>query len=207
VIAIIRLPQADQTVRAGQELAGAGLTAIEVTLTTPGALAAVARLRADLGGSCAVGVGSVRSPADVIAAAEAGAQYLVTPVTRADVLAEAVRLGLQVLAGALTPTEIDAAWSLGAAAVKVFPASAFGPGYIREVRAPMPEIPLVPTGGVTPELVGPYAAAGAVAVAVGSALVSAALVEAQDWPELRRRADAFRAAADAAWPSNSGAGH
>jgi 2-dehydro-3-deoxyphosphogluconate aldolase / (4S)-4-hydroxy-2-oxoglutarate aldolase len=202
VVAIIRLPQADQVLRAGQELAGAGLTAVEVTLTTPGALDAVARLRAELAGGCVIGAGSVRTVADVSAAHDAGAQFLVTPTTRVEVLAQARRLGLPVLAGALTPTEIDLAWSAGASAIKVFPASAFGPSYLREVRAPMPEIPLVPTGGVTPGLVADYAAAGAVAVAVGSALVSAELVAAGDWPALRRRVALFRRAAAEAWPED-----
>lgn len=181
MIAIVRLSSPEGLVRACQELVDAGLPAVEVTLTTPGALEAIATL-----GN--VGAGSVRTAGDALRAQEAGASFLVTPTVRPEVLAVAK---VPVVCGALTPTEIDLAWSAGATFVKVFPASAFGPRYIREVLAPMPEIPLIPTGGVTPELVGEYAAAGAVGVGVGSALVNASLVEDGNWQELRRRAHSF----------------
>ncbi|WBB69403.1 bifunctional 4-hydroxy-2-oxoglutarate aldolase/2-dehydro-3-deoxy-phosphogluconate aldolase [Micromonospora sp. WMMD812] len=202
VVAIVRLPSPDAVVRAGHELAEAGLDSIEVTLTTPGALDAVATLRADLAGTCAVGAGSVRTPADVTAARDAGAQFLVTPTTRVEVLAEAAAADLPVVCGAYTPTEIDVAWSGGATMVKLFPASLAGPAYLRELLAPLPDVPVVPTGGVSPESVAQWAAAGAVAVGAGSALVNAAEVAAGDWPALRRRARTFLdAAAAAAWPA------
>jgi 2-dehydro-3-deoxyphosphogluconate aldolase/(4S)-4-hydroxy-2-oxoglutarate aldolase len=201
VIAIIRLSEPDAAVRAGRELAEAGLDSIEVTLTTPRALDAVATLRGELAGSCRVGVGSVRTPAEVTAASNAGAEFLVTPTTRVEVLAQAKAAGLPVVCGAFTPTEVDVAWSSGAALVKLFPASAAGPPYVRELRAPLPDVPLAPTGGVTPESVAEWAAAGAVAVGAGSALVNAAEVAVGDWPTLRRRARAFLSAATAAhWP-------
>ncbi|PZG02727.1 hypothetical protein C1I99_01430 [Micromonospora deserti] len=202
VIGIVRLPAADAVVRAGRELAEAGLTAVEVTLTTPDALDAVAALRAELAGSCVVGAGSVRAPADVRAAHAAGAQFLVTPTTRVEVLAEASVAGLPVVCGAFTPTEVDVAWSSGASLVKLFPASLGGPAYLRELRAPLPDVPLAPTGGVTPESLPGWAAAGAVAVGAGGALVNATEVAAGDWPALRRRARAFVSAAAAApWPA------
>lgn len=201
LIAIVRLPVPDAVVRVGRELAGAGLPAVEVTLSTPGGLEAVAALRAELDGRCAIGVGSVRTPPDVAAARDAGAQFLVTPTTRVEVLAEAERADLPVVCGAFTPTEIDLAWSAGASLVKLFPASLGGPGYLREVRAPLPDVPLVPTGGVTPDSLDAWAAAGAVAVGVGGALVNADEVAAGDWGALRRRARAFLSAAQAApWP-------
>jgi 2-dehydro-3-deoxyphosphogluconate aldolase/(4S)-4-hydroxy-2-oxoglutarate aldolase len=196
VIAIIRLPSADGVVRAGELLAGAGVTAVEVTLTTPGALSALPALRAALPASCLVGAGSVRTAEQSIAAARAGAQFLVTPTFRPSVIAAT---GLPVVCGALTPTEIEAAQEAGAALVKVFPASAFGPGYLREVLAPMPELRLVPTGGVTPESVAAYAKAGAAAVGVGSALVDANVVARGDWAEVQRRAERFTEAAAEAW--------
>ncbi|MFI7648395.1 bifunctional 4-hydroxy-2-oxoglutarate aldolase/2-dehydro-3-deoxy-phosphogluconate aldolase [Micromonospora sp. NPDC049460] len=201
VIAIIRLSEPDAAVRAGRELAEVGLDSVEVTLTTPRALDAVATLRGELAGSCRVGVGSVRTPAEVSAATEAGAEFLVTPTTRAEVLAQAKAAGTPVVCGAFTPTEVDVAWSSGAALVKLFPAGVAGPPYVRELLAPLPDVPLVPTGGVTPDSVAEWAAAGAVAVGAGGALVNAAEVAAGDWAALRRRARAFLAAATAAhWP-------
>lgn len=202
VIAIVRLPAPESVVRVGRYLADAGLAALEVTLTTPGALDAIATLRADLAGRCAVGAGSVRTPADVAAARDAGAQFLVTPTTRVEVLDGARRENVPVVCGAFTPTEIDVAWSAGATLVKLFPASLGGPTYLREVRAPLPDVPLVPTGGVTPDSLNAWAAAGAVAVGVGGALVNAAEVAAGDWAALRRRAAAFLSAAETApWPT------
>ncbi|MBB5874476.1 2-dehydro-3-deoxyphosphogluconate aldolase/(4S)-4-hydroxy-2-oxoglutarate aldolase [Allocatelliglobosispora scoriae] len=200
VIAIIRLPSAEDAVRVGEIIAGAGLTAVEVTLTTPGALDAVTALRAALPASCLVGAGSVRTPQQALSARDAGAQFLVTPTLKLPVLAATA---LPVMCGAFSPTEIETASEAGAALVKVFPAGAMGPSYVRELLAPMPELKLAPTGGVTPDLVGAYAAAGAVAVGVGSALVSAALVASRDWPALHTRATAFATAAAAAWPDNS----
>jgi 2-dehydro-3-deoxyphosphogluconate aldolase/(4S)-4-hydroxy-2-oxoglutarate aldolase len=190
LVAIVRLPFPKGLVRTCQELLDAGLPAVEVTLNTPGALEAIAAL-----GS--VGAGSVRTVQDAVRAQEAGASFLVTPTVRPEVLAAA---SVPVVCGALTPTEIDLAWSSGAAYVKLFPASAVGPRYVREVLAPMPEIPLIPTGGITLESVPEYAAAGAAGVGVGSALVSPSIVDAEDWTELRRRARLFLGA----WPGPDG---
>ncbi|HEY0698714.1 MAG TPA: bifunctional 4-hydroxy-2-oxoglutarate aldolase/2-dehydro-3-deoxy-phosphogluconate aldolase, partial [Micromonospora sp.] len=135
------------------------------------------------------------------AAHEAGAQFLVTPTTRPEVLHRASSAGLPVVCGAFTPTEVDVAWSAGATMVKLFPASLGGPAYLAELRAPLPDVPLVPTGGVTPESVPDWARAGAVAVGVGSSLVNATEIAAGDWGALRRRARAFLAAVGSApWP-------
>jgi 2-dehydro-3-deoxyphosphogluconate aldolase/(4S)-4-hydroxy-2-oxoglutarate aldolase len=192
LIAIIRLADSSSVPRVARELADAGVTALEVTLTTAGCLDALPGL---LTPGLVVGVGSVRTAEQAVASERAGAQFLVTPTTRVEVLAAAT---VPTVAGALTPTEIDVAWSSGAAQVKLFPAGRLGPGYLRDVRAPLPDVPIVPTGGITVDNLAEYAAAGAVAVGVGSALVDPALVEAGDWPALRARAAAFRAAADAA---------
>ncbi|NUT18726.1 MAG: bifunctional 4-hydroxy-2-oxoglutarate aldolase/2-dehydro-3-deoxy-phosphogluconate aldolase [Hamadaea sp.] len=197
VIAIIRLPSAEGAARVGEILADAGLPAVEVTLTTPGALSAIRELRAAVSGACLVGAGSVRTAEQAVSAHEAGAQFLVTPTVRPAVLSAT---DLPVVCGALTPTEIETAALAGAALVKVFPASAFGPGYVRELLAPMPELRLAPTGGITADSVAAYAAAGAVAVGVGSALVDPRLVAAGDWGALRSRAAGFLAAATSAFP-------
>lgn len=184
LIAIVRFRSVteESLVRVCRELVDAGLPGVEVTLTTPFALNAIEAL----GGR--VGAGSVRTVEDARRAQEAGAAFLVTPVVRPEVL-QAARV--PVVCGALTPTEIDAAWVAGAAYVKVFPSP--GPSYVRDVLAPLPEVPLVPTGGVRLESIVDYAAAGAAGVGVGSALVT------EDLTELRKRAKAFRREAESAW--------
>jgi 2-dehydro-3-deoxyphosphogluconate aldolase / (4S)-4-hydroxy-2-oxoglutarate aldolase len=169
---------------------------LELTLTSRGALEAFAGVRAELPDGVLLGVGTVRSAADVDAAVQAGAAYLVTPLFRPDLVARAVERHVPIIAGALTPSEIDAAWAAGADAVKVFPVSAAGgPAYVRAVRAPLPEVPLVPTGGVGIDDIGAYLAAGAVAVGVGSPLLGDAGEVGGDLDGLRDRAERAVAAA------------
>jgi 2-dehydro-3-deoxyphosphogluconate aldolase / (4S)-4-hydroxy-2-oxoglutarate aldolase len=189
IVAILRAATADRFLDAGLALCKAGVRAVEVTLTSAGALDAFARLRAELPADTLVGVGSVKSTADVDAAAAAGAGYLVTPLFRPDLVARAVEQDVPMIAGALTPSEIAAAWAAGAAAVKVFPVSAVGgPSYIKAVRAPLPEVPLVPTGGVEINDIFAYLAAGAVAVGIGSPLLGDACEVDGDLQALRERA-------------------
>lgn len=194
IVAIVRLPGGADAVTSAAVVAAAGVRVLEVALTTPGALDAVERLRSELGNGVVVGVGSVREPGDVKRARDAGAQFLVTPTTRLEVLSAAVQAGMPVICGGITPTELDTAHSLGASYQKVFPASLAGPAYVREVLAPMPDLRLVPTGGVTIDQVAAYRDAGAVAVGVGSALIDAATVTACDWRTLTHRVAAFLAA-------------
>ena len=172
VVAILRAADAGRFVRVGQVLYEAGVRAVEVTLTSTGALAAFGRLREELPGDALLGVGTVRSVADAEAAVGAGAAYLVAPDFRPEVVAWAVARGVPAVPGALTPTEIAAAWAAGATAVKLFPVSAAGgPAYLKAVRAPLPEVPLVPTGGVGLGDIGAYLAAGAAAVGIGAPLL------------------------------------
>jgi 2-dehydro-3-deoxyphosphogluconate aldolase / (4S)-4-hydroxy-2-oxoglutarate aldolase len=172
VVAILRAAGAGRFVEVGRVLYEGGVRAVEVTLTSEGALAALGRLRQELPGDALLGVGTVRSVGDAERAVEAGAAYLVAPDLRAEVVAWAGERGVAVVPGALTPTEIAAAWAAGATAVKVFPVSAVGgPAYLKAVRAPLPEVPLVPTGGVGIDDVGAYLAAGAAAVGIGSPLL------------------------------------
>jgi 2-dehydro-3-deoxyphosphogluconate aldolase/(4S)-4-hydroxy-2-oxoglutarate aldolase len=172
VVAILRAAGAGRFLQVGRVLYGAGVRAVEVTLTSEGALAALGRLREELPGDALLGVGTVRSVGDAERAVEAGAAYLVAPDFRAEVVAWAGERGVAVVPGALTPTEIAAAWAAGATAVKVFPVSAVGgPAYLKAVRAPLPEVPLVPTGGVGIDDIGAYLAAGAAAVGIGAPLL------------------------------------
>jgi 2-dehydro-3-deoxyphosphogluconate aldolase/(4S)-4-hydroxy-2-oxoglutarate aldolase len=199
VVAILRAAGADRFLDAGRVLYEAGLRAIEVTLTTAGALEAFGRLRDELPSDALLGVGTVRSPADAEAAVAAGATYLVAPDYRPDVVAWATDRDLPVVPGALTPTEVAAAWAAGATAVKLFPVSAVGgPAYLKAVRAPLPRVPLVPTGGVGIDDIGAYLAAGAAAVGVGSPLLGDAGEAAGDLAALRDRARRAVAAATGA---------
>jgi 2-dehydro-3-deoxyphosphogluconate aldolase / (4S)-4-hydroxy-2-oxoglutarate aldolase len=172
LVAILRAADAARFLEVGRVLYEGGVRAIEVTLTSAGALDAFGRLAEELPGDALLGVGTVRSAADAEAALTAGAAYLVAPDFQPDMVAFAVARGLPVVPGALTPTEVAAAWAAGATAVKVFPVSAVGgPGYLRAVKAPLPEVPLVPTGGIGIDDIGAYLAAGAAAVGIGSPLL------------------------------------
>jgi 2-dehydro-3-deoxyphosphogluconate aldolase/(4S)-4-hydroxy-2-oxoglutarate aldolase len=176
VIAILRGEDTEYFPDVAQVLYDSGIRVIEAALTTPGALRAIGQLQVELGQDTMVGAGSVRTVSDVDNCASAGVDFLVTPTFAAEVLDRAQQYGLPVVCGALTPTEIDAAWRHGAAVVKVFPAGPVGGvEYLRAVRAPLPEIPLVPTGGVALSEVDAYLGAGAFAVAVGTPLIGDAV--------------------------------
>lgn len=154
-------------------LAAEGVAVIEVTLDSPDALATITALRRQYDGSVAVGAGTVRSAESAVRAADAGAQFLVSPSLRPEVIEAAARCGLPIIAGALTPTEIEQAYEQGSAMVKVFPASPLGADYIRLILSPLADIPLVPTGGMTAANAAEFIAAGAAAVGVGSSLLGA----------------------------------
>jgi 2-dehydro-3-deoxyphosphogluconate aldolase/(4S)-4-hydroxy-2-oxoglutarate aldolase len=201
VVAILRAAGAEGFLDVGRVLYEGGVRAIEVTLTSKGALEAFGRLREELPGDALLGVGTVRSVEDAELALAAGATYLVSPDFRAEVVAWAAERDLPVVPGALTPTEVAAAWAAGATAVKVFPVSALGgPAYIKAVRAPLPEVPLVPTGGVGIDDVGSYLAAGAVAVGIGSPLLGDAGMPGGDLGGLAERARRAVAAATGTTP-------
>ncbi len=172
VVAIARRLSADAAPAVADALAIGGVHAFEVTLNEPKAAAlraieAVAARGADL----AIGAGTVLSIEDAGLAVDAGATFLVMPTTDPELVRWAAARGIPAFPGAATPTEILAAWRAGAAAVKLFPASALGPSFVRECLGPFPDIPLVPTGGVTAETAGAFISAGAVAVGLGSWLV------------------------------------
>jgi 2-dehydro-3-deoxyphosphogluconate aldolase / (4S)-4-hydroxy-2-oxoglutarate aldolase len=151
-----------------EALARGGIELAEVTLDTPGALDAVDRGRRS---GRPIGVGTVLEPEQVDRSVDAGAAFVVSPGLVPDVVARALELGVDVVPGALTPTEIIRAHAMGVAAVKVFPASVGGPGYLRALQGPLTHVPLVPTGGVAIGDVAAYLAAGAVCVGLGAALV------------------------------------
>jgi 2-dehydro-3-deoxyphosphogluconate aldolase/(4S)-4-hydroxy-2-oxoglutarate aldolase len=202
LVAILRGRSGDRLAAACDRLLESGVRCLEITMNTPGALSVVGRLAAEAAPGVEVGVGTVRRPDQVDAAADAGATFVVAPNTSPAVGERAGQLGLGWFPGALTPTEIVTAWDLGATAVKVFPAgSAGGPRYLREVRAPLDDVLLVPTGGVAVEDVPGYLRAGAVAVGMGGPLIGRALDDDED---LRRLSDRARAALSAVAQGRSG---
>ena len=149
---------------------GAGLTALEITMNTPDAAGIVARCRAEVPSGKLLGMGTIRNIAEAEAAIAAGAMFLVTPNTDIKVIELAKRHQLPIIAGAFTPTEVYAAWAAGADLVKVFPCGVVGPAYIRELRGPFEQIPLVAVGGVNLNNLGDFFAAGAAGVGVGTSL-------------------------------------
>lgn len=190
IVAVVRLPDAANLVPAAAALAAGGVDVIEVTLTTPGARDAIARLRAS-DARCLVGAGTVLNETEARECIAAGAQFVVSPVLEPGVLQACRDLDVPCIPAALTPTELLTAARRGAALIKLFPASAVGPRYLREVLAPLPLLRVMPSGGVSAENAGEWIRAGAAAVSVGSALVSPALVRDGAWTELTRRARAL----------------
>lgn len=195
VVAILRAENADRAEAVVDVLVEAGVRSLELTLTTKGALDVVERLAARVPAEVEVGVGTVLTAADVDSSVAAGARFVVSPSVEPDVIAAALRHRIASYPGAFTPTEIAAAWKAGASAVKLFPAGHLGPGYLKDVRAPLPDIPVVPTGGVDIASVGGWLAAGAVAVGMGSPLIGDALSPDGDLTALAERAAAALAAA------------
>lgn len=171
VIAILRAPDASRLGAVADVLIDAGITSLELTMTTRGALEAMEELAARLPAGVVLGAGTVNDAATTDAVVEAGARYVVSPGVSLEVITRARELGVHALPGAATATEVLTAWNAGAAAVKLFPAAAFGPEYLRHLKGPLPDVVFVPTGGVGPENAGDYIRAGAVAVGVGSPLV------------------------------------
>ncbi|MGX1561024.1 bifunctional 4-hydroxy-2-oxoglutarate aldolase/2-dehydro-3-deoxy-phosphogluconate aldolase [Streptomyces sp. NPDC055509] len=187
LLAIVRGKDPAAALRTVRTLAEEGVAAVEVSLTTADALTVIRQARTDLGPDALLGAGTVRSAADAARAVDAGASYLVTPAL-VDGLAA---YGVPVLMGALTPSEIEAALARGADAIKLFPASLGGPGHLRALRDPFPELPHVPVGGVDASAARAYLDRGALAVGVGSPLVGDA-ADGGDIGQLRARAAEFR---------------
>lgn len=187
-VAVVRLPDAALALDAIRAIQAGGVTAIELTLTTPDALRIIEELARWADDDIVIGAGSVLDVDAARQAVDAGAAFVVSPVFQPEVVAESHRLGVPAMPGAFTPTEILRAHQAGADVVKVFPADTLGPAYLKGVLAPMPFLRLMPTGGVTASNVGDWLRAGAAAVGLGSALVDPKLVAARDFDALTARA-------------------
>jgi 2-dehydro-3-deoxyphosphogluconate aldolase / (4S)-4-hydroxy-2-oxoglutarate aldolase len=193
VMAILRSDDGAALVEPALALFAAGVSLVEISLTTPGACAAIEQLAARKPDGAQIGAGTVLTVSDVADIAAAGAQFVVTPAL-AESVAESVRRGLPVAAGALTPTEVLTAHRAGASVVKIFPASLGGPGYLKALRGPFPDIPLLAVGGVGVTEATQYLQAGARGVGVGSPLAGDAL-SGGDLASLQDRARGYLQAA------------
>jgi len=195
IIPIIRTASADVVVPVAEALLHAGLPVVEITLTVPKAIDAIGAVAKRLGGKVILGAGTVTDAEATRRAVDAGAEFIVTPCLVPEVIAAAQRAGVAVLPGALTPTEVFEAFRAGGDMVKVFPVqSVGGAAYLRALRGPFPDIPLVPTGGVTLENIAEMFKAGAVAVGVGTELISKDALDRRDYAAIGALAKQFVAA-------------
>ncbi len=194
VIAVVRLDDLSRAAALTEALVAGGVRAVEFTFSNRAAAAAITAAREALGDRALIGAGSVLDAETARIAILAGAAFVVTPTVSFPVIEICNRYGVATTIGALTPTEILTAWQAGATYVKVFPASLGGPGYLRDVRGPLPQVKLIPTGGVDVANAGHFIRAGAAAVALGSNLVDAGSVASEEWDTITVRARAVAAA-------------
>ena len=191
VVAVIRLQDGSKLRAVVNALARGGITALEITMTVPRAIELIAEIAPSLPPGFLLGAGTVVDPDTARAAVKAGARYIVSPVFRPAVVEATHAAGAAAMPGCFSPTEILAAWDAGADVVKVFPATALGPSYFKDLKGPMPQVRLMPTGGVSLENAAEWIRAGAVAIGVGGALVDPKLIAAGDFAGITERARRF----------------
>jgi 2-dehydro-3-deoxyphosphogluconate aldolase/(4S)-4-hydroxy-2-oxoglutarate aldolase len=188
VVAVIRLKEPGKLKAVIEALGEGGVRVIEVTMTVPGAIELIGALAPTLPAAMVMGAGTVTDADTARRAIDAGARFIVGPVFRPEVVTACYERGVAAMPGCFTPTEILDAWEFGADIVKVFPATALGPGFIKDIRGPLPHVKLMPTGGVTLDNAGEWIAAGAVAVGLGTALVDPRAIAAGDFAALTANA-------------------
>jgi 2-dehydro-3-deoxyphosphogluconate aldolase/(4S)-4-hydroxy-2-oxoglutarate aldolase len=188
LVAIIRTESPHQVVEIARSLEEGGIKAIEITMTVPDAVALVREARQSLEPGVLLGAGTVLDAETGRACILAGADFIVSPTADIGLIALCNRYGVAVVPGTLTPTEVLAAWQAGADLIKVFPAGDLGPGYIRSLRGPLPQVPLMPTGGIALDNASAFIQAGATALGVGSSLVGRGELSRQGLRELTERA-------------------
>lgn len=197
VVAVVRVDSQDEALGATRALLKGGVRCIEITFTVPDAASVIASVAQENEkgnfdcpfGPLVLGAGTVTGVAQAQDAFAAGARYFVSPCVVPEVIAVAQKLGAAMLPGALTPTEVFNAFEMGGDIIKVFPATRMGPSYIKDLKAPLPHIPLLPTGGVDAGNAEEWIKAGAVALGVGGKLVDKAAIKAGNWDEITRRAE------------------
>jgi 2-dehydro-3-deoxyphosphogluconate aldolase/(4S)-4-hydroxy-2-oxoglutarate aldolase len=188
VVAVIRMKEADKLRAVIDALLEGGVRALELTMTVPGAIGLIEEIAKTLPGEFQLGAGTVLDPETARQVILAGAKYIVAPTLNLKTIEMCHRYDVAIMPGCFTPTEILTAWEAGADVIKVFPATALGPAYFRDVRAPLPQVRLMPTGGVTMENAGEWIKAGAVAIGVGSALVDTKAIAAGNFAQITKNA-------------------
>jgi 2-dehydro-3-deoxyphosphogluconate aldolase / (4S)-4-hydroxy-2-oxoglutarate aldolase len=191
LVAVIRTSKAEQVIPVCEACLEGGITALEITLTTPNAIELINTASTRFGQNAIVGAGSVLNAERCRAAAEAGAEFVVSPISKQEIAVTAHELDRAVMLGAYTPTEAQLAHEMGADFIKIFPADKLGPGYIKALRAPMPHLRIVPTGGVDLKTAADFLKAGCPALGVGSSLLAPELLKAGDWKGLAALAAEF----------------
>lgn len=198
IIAVVRAKSSDQILPLTEALLAGGVIAIEITMTTPNAIEAIRQASHAFGSRALIGVGTVLDAQTCREAVLAGAQFVVSPIMRPEIVPVAHAAHRPVMLGAYTPTEAQQAHEAGADFVKIFPADSLGPQYIKALRAPMPHLRLVPTGGVDLHNVADFLCAGCAAVGVGSSLINQKLMSDGNWSQLTLLAREYVMAAQAA---------
>ena len=191
VIAIMRAQSSDQLIAAADAIKKGGVSVIEVTMTTPGALGVISAAKERYGSDVAFGAGSVLDPETGRAAILAGADFVVSPILNLGLIELCNRYGVATMPGCYSPTEVITGWEAGADLIKLFPASFGGPALVKAILAPLPQVQIVPVGGVNLDTAADFISKGAVALGVGSSLVSQKLLDSGDLDELTRRAGAY----------------
>lgn len=196
--AVIRMQEPEKLVHVASALHAGGISAIEVTMTVPNAIEGIEAVRDAMGEDVLLGVGSVLDAETARRAVRAGARFVVSPIFKRAIIQAAHEMGAAALPGCFTPTEAQAAWEAGADIVKVFPASIVGMKFIKAVRAPLPHLKLMPTGGVDLDNAGDWLRAGAVAVGIGSALMDKQAIADENYALFTENARILRRNLDAA---------
>ncbi len=191
IIAVVRARSQAQALPLAEALAAGGVVAVEITMTTPNALVAIRETSKALGARALVGAGTVLNERTAEAVIESGAQFVVTPILKPEIVPIAHAAGKPAMLGAYSPTEAQTAFEAGGDFVKLFPADGLGAGYIRAIRAPLPHLRIVPTGGVSLETMESFLTAGCVALGVGSSMISREILANDDWEQLQRNAAAY----------------
>jgi 2-dehydro-3-deoxyphosphogluconate aldolase/(4S)-4-hydroxy-2-oxoglutarate aldolase len=189
IVAVIRIKEPRKLRAIVDAIAEGGIRALEITMTVPGAVDLIRQLAPTLPAGFVFGAGTVVDGETVHRVVDAGARFIVSPVFRRSVLEACQARGVASMPGCFTPTEILDAWDAGADVVKVFPATTLGPGYLKDIHGPLPHVKLMPTGGVTLDNAGDWIRAGAVAVGVGTSLLDAKAIAADDYARLRANAE------------------
>jgi len=188
LVAILRTESGELLIDVCKALVAGGLNCIEITMTVPGALDILKQAKQELAGQMLLGAGTILDPETARLAILAGADYLVCPQTDVAVIQTAKRYGKPIIPGAFTATEIVNAWQAGADIVKLFPSDPFGPPYLKAIKGPLPQIRLMPTGGVTLDTMADFFAAGACAVGIGSSLLQKQWLQERDFAALEAEA-------------------